>query len=439
MKKKNFLFLPATLLCILFLTSNVFGAENPSLEIDSKNNSKKLILNHIPENCYGIEITLTTSTKDKKDYSTTIDGAYTTYSNDGLDVTLYIVSKDTPLNPEESFIKLGEISSDSSFTIQSAFDLKLLDEDLNKTEYDSVYIPGSSTSHSSSSSSSSSSSNRSSSYKIDVEDTENGSVKLSAFSAYKGQTIAITPAPQVGYALDSITVIDKENKKIDLTPKDKQYTFTMPSSNVTVKVEFKAISVIIPPSTPDTNENIILPFIDVKESDWYYSCVKYVYEQSMMAGTSTTMFSPDTTTTRGMIVTILHRLDGKPTAPVSNFTDIEQNQYYTEAVAWASANGIVSGYGNGNFGPNDTITREQMASILYRYAQYKNYNTSYTNNLSNYVDVEEISSYAITAIQWANGTGLISGITNTTLVPKGSATRAQVSSILMRFCENIVK
>ena len=151
------------------------------------------------------------------------------------------------------------------------------------------------------------------------------------------------------------------------------------------------------------------------------------------------MFSPDMTTTRGMIVTILHRLDGKPTAPVSNFTDIEQNQYYTEAVAWASANGIVSGYGNGNFGPNDTITREQMASILYRYAQYKNYNTSYTNNLSNYVDVEEISSYAITAIQWANGTGLISGITNTTLVPKGSATRAQVSSILMRFCENIVK
>ena len=121
MKKKNFLFLPATLLCILFLTSNVFGAENPSLEIDSKNNSKTLILNHIPENCYGIEITLTTSTKDKKDYSTTIDGAYTTYSNDGLDVTLYIVSKDTPLNPEESFIKLGEISSDSSTIIKIYF------------------------------------------------------------------------------------------------------------------------------------------------------------------------------------------------------------------------------------------------------------------------------------------------------------------------------
>ena len=166
---------------------------------------------------------------------------------------------------------------------------------------------------------------------------------------------------------------------------------------------------------------------------------KYVYEHKMMAGTSDTIFSPDMTTTRGMIVTILHRLDGKPVAPASNFTDVEQNQYYTEAVAWASANGIVSGYGNGNFGPNDTITREQMASILYRYAQYKNYNTNNTNNLSNYTDVGEISPYAVTAIQWANGTGLITGVTNTTLVPKGSATRAQVSSILMRFCENIVK
>ncbi len=438
MKKKNFLFLPITLLCTLFLMGNVFGAENPSLEINSKNNHKTLILNHIPENCYGIEITLTTNTKDNKDYEfdITIDGVYSTYSKDGSDITLYIVSKNTPLNREESF-NLGKISSDSSFIIESASDLKLLDEDLNKTEYDTVRIPeGSSSSNSHSSSSGGSS--RSSSYKIDVEDITNGSIKLSTFSAYKGQTVTITPAPQAGYTLDFITVTDTDNNKIDLTEKDNQYTFIMPSSNVIVKAEFKAVSVVIPPSIPDTNI-VVLPFVDVKESDWYYSSVKYVYEHKMMAGTSDTIFSPDMTTTRGMIVTILHRLDGKPVAPASNFTDVEQNQYYTEAVAWASANGIVSGYGNGNFGPNDTITREQMASILYRYAQYKNYNTNNTNNLSNYTDVGEISPYAVTAIQWANGTGLITGVTNTTLVPKGSATRAQVSSILMRFCENIVK
>ena len=157
----------------------------------------------------------------------------------------------------------------------------------------------------------------------------------------------------------------------------------------------------------------------------------------MMAGTDSTIFSPNITTTRGMIVTILHRLDNKPAATPSHFTDVEQNQYYTNAVAWASANGIVSGYGNGNFGPNDTITREQMAAILYRYAQYKGYDTTQKNNLSNYIDAKNISTYAVEALQWANQVGIITGVTDTTLVPSGSATRAQVSSILMRFCENI--
>ena len=158
-----------------------------------------------------------------------------------------------------------------------------------------------------------------------------------------------------------------------------------------------------------------------------------------MAGTDTTMFSPNVTTTRAMIVTILHRLDGNPNATASNFIDVEQNQYYTNAVAWASANGIVSGYGNGNFGPNDTITREQMAAILYRYAQYKGYDTTQKNNLSNYIDAKDINAYAVEALQWANQVGMITGVTDTTLVPNGSATRAQVSSILMRFCQNIVK
>lgn len=185
--------------------------------------------------------------------------------------------------------------------------------------------------------------------------------------------------------------------------------------------------------------NSSMPFTDVKETDWFYEAVQYVYENGMMSGTGNTTFSPDTTTTRGMIVTILHRMEGIPTIAGETFTDVADGQYYSNAVAWASANGIVSGYGNGKFGPNDPITREQMAAILYRYAQYKGYDVSQSADLSKYTDAEQVSNYANTAIAWANAEGLINGVTLTTLVPQGNATRAQVATILMRFCENVAE
>lgn len=180
-----------------------------------------------------------------------------------------------------------------------------------------------------------------------------------------------------------------------------------------------------------------MPFTDVKEADWFYDAVQYVYENGMMSGTGTSTFSPDTTTTRGMIVTILHRMEGTPSAAGEEFTDVPAGQYYSNAVAWASANGIVSGYGNGVFGPNDTITREQMATILYRYAQFKGYETETTGDISTFADDSQVSSYAVEAMNWAVGSGLISGVGNNTLAPKGSATRAQVAVILMRFCNSV--
>ena len=158
-----------------------------------------------------------------------------------------------------------------------------------------------------------------------------------------------------------------------------------------------------------------------------------------MAGTSDTTFSPNETTTRGMIVTILYRLEGEPAAVASNFQDVPAGQYYADAVAWASANGIVSGYGDGLFGPNDTITREQMASILYRYAQYKDYDVTASNDLSGFTDVSSVNSYAASAMQWANAEDLITGVSSTKLDPQGSAIRAQVASILMRFIQNIAQ
>lgn len=180
-----------------------------------------------------------------------------------------------------------------------------------------------------------------------------------------------------------------------------------------------------------------LPFTDVESSDWYYDAVQYVYENSMMSGTGDSTFSPNTTTTRGMIVTVLHRLEGCPNAAGTSFTDVDSGAYYATAVAWASSRGIVDGYGNGKFGPNDTITREQMATILYRYAVYSGYDVSAKGDLSQFADQASVSSYAAEAMAWAVDVGLISGVGNNTLAPRNGATRAQVAAILMRFCENV--
>ena len=179
------------------------------------------------------------------------------------------------------------------------------------------------------------------------------------------------------------------------------------------------------PSAPGT-------FTDVKDSDWFASAVKYAYEKGLMSGTGNGVFSPNTATNRAMIVTILYRLEGSPAVTnSSSFTDVASGTYYADAVAWAAENGIVSGYGNNKFGPTDNITREQLATILYRYAQYKNNDTTASADLSAYTDAGTISTYAKTALSWANASKLINGTSGTTLSPKQTATRAQVAQILM--------
>lgn len=178
-----------------------------------------------------------------------------------------------------------------------------------------------------------------------------------------------------------------------------------------------------------------LPFSDVTMGDWFFEEVAYVYNGGMMSGTSATTFSPNGTTTRGMIVTILHRMAGQPQGSGS-FEDVNASAYYAAAVSWASDQGIVSGYGNGRFGPNDPITREQLAAILYRYAAHQGRNTEISGDLSGFADCTEVSSYAEKAMCWAVGEGLISGMGSSGLVPGGTATRAQVAVILTRFCNN---
>ena len=271
----------------------------------------------------------------------------------------------------------------------------------------------------------------SSSHSVSVDSDKNGTVSVNKDNASQGSTVTITVKPDSGYELGDLIVTDKNGNEIKLTDKGNgKYTFKMPGSKVEIEASF------VPQADPD----IGLPFNDIPSGSWYEDAVWYVYENGLMAGTSDTTFEPDTTTSRGMIVTVLYRLEGAPTVSgASAFTDVADGQYYADAVAWAAANNIVGGYGNGLFGPNDTITREQMAAILYRYAQYKGYDVTASTDLSDYSDVAQVSSYALAALQWANAEGLVNGTSDTTLTPGGSATRAQVAVILMRFCENIAE
>ena len=266
-------------------------------------------------------------------------------------------------------------------------------------------------------------------YAVTAPDVENGTVRVSPSRASRGTTVTITVTPDEGYELESLTVLDSRDNEIALTDKgDGKYTFTMPSGRVTVEASFAEIA-------PEP-----LPFGDVDDGDWFADAVRFVYENGMMNGVSETDFAPHAATSRSMIVTILYRLEGEPVVDYAmDFTDVAGDAYYAEAVRWAASEGIVGGYGGGLFGSDDAVTREQLAVILYRYAVYKGYDVSIgeDTNILSYDDFADLSEYAIPAMQWACGAGIITGVTDATLVPQGEATRAQVAAMLMRFVEAI--
>ena len=181
------------------------------------------------------------------------------------------------------------------------------------------------------------------------------------------------------------------------------------------------------------------PFTDVKAGDWFYDAVKYATQKELFNGTSATAFSPNADMTRAMLVTALYRLEGKPAVTAANpFADVEDGQWYTDAVLWASSSGIVTGYDSGLFGVDDPITREQLAVILYRYAGVKGYDVAGANDLAAYSDAGSVAPYALSALRWANAGGLVTGRTATALAPSSTATRAEVATILMRFAESVV-
>ena len=184
---------------------------------------------------------------------------------------------------------------------------------------------------------------------------------------------------------------------------------------------------------PGTGAN---PFTDVSEKDWFYGDVMFVYENGLMLGTSKTLFSPHGTAMRGMMATILWRMEGSPVPKGKNsFTDVEAGKWYADAITWTAENGIFAGYGKDKFGPGDPITREQLAAIFYRYADYKGYDLTVKGDLDKFKDADKITDYAKTAMQWAVGSGLVNGKSGNLLDPQGTATRAEIAAMLHRFIE----
>ena len=267
-------------------------------------------------------------------------------------------------------------------------------------------------------------------YRIDIPAAEGGTVTADPAAAKAGATVTLTATPDEGYAVGTLTVTDRFGDAVKVTENaDGTYTFTMPNGQVTVKATF------VETEEPAPAE----PFPDVDENDWFYDEVVYVYENGLMNGVENNQFAPNTATNRAMLATILYRLAGEPAVSGDlPFTDVAAGTWYTDAVLWAAQNGIVNGLGENTFAPMNTLTREQLVTMLYRYAEAEGYDVSAAADLSGYPDAGKVQTYAQEAMSWAVAEGIVEGMDGN-LNPAGSATRAQIATILMRFCEGVAK
>lgn len=260
------------------------------------------------------------------------------------------------------------------------------------------------------------------SFPVKISSSGDGVTKVDKSYASAGDKVTITVTPGRNATVQRITVTDKDGERLKLTEnRDGTYSFTMPSGTANVYVRFSGSG---------------LPFADVPSGSWYYDDVAYVYDTGLMTGLTVTAFGPNLSTTRGMIVTILWRMENEPAAKNGcPFADVRRGSYYEQAIAWASENGIVTGFDASTFAPDRAITREQLAAILFRFAAYRGMDAvTLRENLSSFQDQAAISAYAVSALNWAVGEGLMQG-TGDKLEPTGSATRAQVAAMLRRFIQ----
>lgn len=267
-------------------------------------------------------------------------------------------------------------------------------------------------------------------YTVTVPTAENGTITADKATAQEGDTVTLTVRPAEGYVLQSLTATCAAAAPGTVPLQEKGegiYTFAMPAGDVTVTGTFALKEEEEEPWPP-------FPFTDVPETMWYYDSVYYVYAHGLMNGTAATLFSPGNPTTRGMLVTILYRMEGSPQgAGWGPFTDVTPGAYYAQPIAWAAWNGIVNGITSTTFAPDRNVTREQMAAILYRYTAWKGWDVSQQGNLFQFTDWQKVQTYARTPLAWAVASGLIQGKENQRLDPGGPATRAEVATILQRF------
>ena len=268
-----------------------------------------------------------------------------------------------------------------------------------------------------------------STYTITTPDPANGTVTVSPTRASRGRTVTITATPDLGYELESLTVLDSRGNEIALTDKGGgKYTFTMPASRVTVEASFAPAP---------------LPFEDVAPGAWYESAVRYAYFHNIMEGMRETEFAPATALTRAMAAQILYNLEGQPDLSDENlgypYEDVDAQAWYGNAVYWARITGVATGYGDGTFQPGDSITRQEFAQMLYNYAKYKGYDLCVEGDLSTFPDANSIADWAEAAMRWANGNELINGHDDGTIDAAGIGTRAQAASILMKFDQNLAE
>lgn len=260
-------------------------------------------------------------------------------------------------------------------------------------------------------------------HRVYVKDVSNGSLTANVNWAAEGDKVYVTAKPSKGYELTwlSVKAADGTVLKLYEALGENTYYFYMPDQYVTVSGIFSLIS-------------SGLPFVDVNSGAWYYDAVSFVYNKGIMNGVTSTTFEPNSTITRGMVVTMLWRMAGEPYVSGGSFSDVASGRYYSTAVAWAAKNGIVDGYSSTVFGVNDPVTREQFATILYRYAKYMGYSTT-GSSLTGYYDANSVSSWARDAMGWAVRNGIITGSGNSRLNPTGTASRAEVAQMFMSFYE----
>ena len=268
-------------------------------------------------------------------------------------------------------------------------------------------------------------------YDVTVTAGENGSASADKETAQEGDTVTVTVKPDRDYVLDAIQAVDGEDEAVALTKKSETiYTFVMTASDVKVTASFKYDR----HNCPSAN------FTDVITTEWYHEWVDAAVEAGIMAGTSETIFAPNVGLTRGMIVQILYNLEGKPSVDglKNKFTDVPETggpeAWFRDAVVWAESKGIVYGTTETTYGPLNLLTREQMVRILYKYAEHKGYDISATTSLNGFTDTKDISDWAVEAMEWAVANEFIKGMNETTLGPKGTSTRAQVATVVIKVC-----